>query len=145
MLLERKHGKVDAQPILAASVDEIRPISQIPHGTCPIPHNTQFKSEMCTFLLVCLRILDRWIVGFGRLVYTIHQYKALTHWDRDKMAAIFQTTWLGTVQGNKLLSESMMVSLLMHTCVTRPQWVLNAHEPSDQISNFIWQKCVLMI
>ena len=83
----------------------------------------------------------------------------LTHWGRDNMAAISQTTfsnafswmknaWISLkislkfvpnvridnipalVQimawrrpGEKPLSEPMMVSLLMHICVTRPQWV----------------------
>ena len=78
----------------------------------------------------------------------------LTHWGRDKMAAIFQTTfssvfsWMSIkislkivpkgpinnnpalVQimawrrsGDKPLSDPMMVSLLTHICVTRPQWV----------------------
>ena len=79
----------------------------------------------------------------------------LTHWGRDKMAAIFQTTvWNGfswmkmhefrlkfvpngpinnipsLVQimawrrpGDKPLSEPVLVSLLTHICVTRPQWV----------------------
>ena len=82
----------------------------------------------------------------------------LSHWGRDKMAAIFQTTfsnafflmkmfkfWLrfhwslfpinnipALVQimawrrpGDKPLSEPMMVSLLTHICVTRPQWVID--------------------
>ena len=81
----------------------------------------------------------------------------LTHWSRDKMAAIFQTTfsngfsWMKMLNldlnftevrcdgidnipaliqimawrlpGDKPLSESEMVSLLTHICVTRPQWV----------------------
>ena len=83
----------------------------------------------------------------------------LTHWGRDKMADISQTTfsnafsWMNIHQfrlifhwslflvvginnipalvqimawcrlGDKPLSEPMMVSLLMHTCVTQPQWV----------------------
>ena len=83
----------------------------------------------------------------------------LTHWGRDKMAAIFQTTcsnafswmkmyelWLrfhwslfprisinnipALVQimawrqpGDKPLSEPIMVILLKHICLTRPQWV----------------------
>ena len=34
--------------------------------------------------------------------------------------------------GDKPLSEPMIVSLLMHTCVTRPQWV-NSLRPSDAI------------
>ena len=83
----------------------------------------------------------------------------LTHWGRDKMAAIIQTTfssafswikmyefrlrfhWIfvpkGSINnipslvqimawrrpGDKPLSEPMMVSLLTHICVTRPQWL----------------------
>ena len=83
----------------------------------------------------------------------------LTHWGRDKMAVIFQTTfsnafsWMkmnefrlkislkfvpkGQINnipslyqimawrrsGDKPLSDAMMVSLLTHICVTRPQWV----------------------
>ena len=81
---------------------------------------------------------------------------SLTHWDRDRMAAILQTmfsnafSWMkmllnislkfvpnGPVNnipslvqvmawrrpGDKPLSEPMMVSLLTHRSVTRPQWV----------------------
>ena len=84
---------------------------------------------------------------------------ALTHWGRDKMAAIFQTTfsngfsWMKMYEfrltfhwslfqkgpinniptlvqitvwrrsGDKPLSEPMMVSLLTHICVTRPQLI----------------------
>ena len=81
---------------------------------------------------------------------------SLSHWGRDKMAAIFQTTfsnaflWMKMCEfrlrfhwilfpinnisalvqimawrrpGDKPLSEPMMVSLLTHICVTRPQWV----------------------
>ena len=83
----------------------------------------------------------------------------LTHWGRDKMAAVSQTThsnafsWMKMLEfrlrfhwslflrvqinnnpalvqimawrrpGDKPLSEPMMVSLLTHICVTRPQWV----------------------
>ena len=79
----------------------------------------------------------------------------LTHWGRDKMAAIFQMTfsnafsrmkiyefWLRFVpkgpinnipalvqimawrwSGDRPLSEPTMASLLMHICITRPQWV----------------------
>ena len=83
----------------------------------------------------------------------------LTHWGRDKMAAIFpddifkciflnETVWIsikipvkfipkGPINnmpalfqimawrrpGDKPLSETMMVTLLTHICITRPQWV----------------------
>ena len=82
----------------------------------------------------------------------------LTHWSRDKMAAISQTTiwnafsWMKIYEfrlifhwslflrvevsvpalvqimawrrpGDKPLSEPMMIILLTHICVTRPQWV----------------------
>ena len=80
---------------------------------------------------------------------------SLTHWGRDKMAAIFQTTfsnafpWMKMCEfrlrfhwilfpmvqlttlvqimawlqpGDKPLSEPMMVSLLTHICITRPQY-----------------------
>ena len=90
--------------------------------------------------------------------YCMERSIMLTHWGRDKMAAIFQTTFsnailnenvwisikisltfvpkgpinkipaLGQIMawrrpGDKPLSESMMVSLPTHMCVTRPQWV----------------------
>ena len=81
---------------------------------------------------------------------------SLTHWGRDKMAAVSQTTlsiafsWMKMFEfkslkfvpegpinfipalvqimawrrpGDKPLSELMMVSLLTHICVIRPQWV----------------------
>ena len=83
----------------------------------------------------------------------------LTHWGREKMDAISQTTlsnvfsWMKMIEfrltfhwsffpksvinnipalvqimacgrpGDKPLSEPMMVNLLTHICVTRPQWV----------------------
>ena len=87
------------------------------------------------------------------------KHRGLTYWDRNKMSAIFQTTfwnafsWMKMYEfrlrflwslflrvqstisqplvqimawcrsGDKPLSESMMVSLLAHICVTRAQWV----------------------
>ena len=83
----------------------------------------------------------------------LHNY--LTHWGRDKMAAVSQTTlsnsfsWMKMLKfrwrfhsnlflgvqltisvqimawrrsGDKPLYETMMVSLLTHLCITRPQW-----------------------
>ena len=76
---------------------------------------------------------------------------SLTHWGRDKMAAVFQTvfsnrfSWMKIYEfrlkfhnfnnipallqimawrrpGDKPLSELMMVSLLTHICVTQPHW-----------------------
>ena len=65
----------------------------------------------------------------------------ITHWGRDKMADIFQTTvsngfsWVKVYEGcsfgyndqypgiGSILSEWMMASLQTHICVTRPQWV----------------------
>ena len=35
--------------------------------------------------------------------------------------------------GDKPLSESMMVSLLMHICVTQPQWVKGTHNKQSNI------------
>ena len=75
---------------------------------------------------------------------------SLTHWGRDKMAAVFLKTFsnafswmkmyelrlrfhwnlllrvqltIGSDNGDKPLSEPMVVVLLMHICVTRPQLV----------------------
>ena len=78
---------------------------------------------------------------------------ALTHWDRDKMSALSQTTlsnafsWMQMLEfrlkchlnlfirvqltifqhcrlaGAKPLSEPMVVRLPTHICVTRPQWI----------------------
>ena len=96
----------------------------------------------------------------------------LTHWDRDDMDAITQTTfssaffwkkmfelWLislkfapkGSINnmsalvqimvwchpGDKPLSEPMMVSLLTHICVTRPQWVnpFAGHKIANNLAN----------
>ena len=84
----------------------------------------------------------------------------LTHWGRDKMAAISQTilsnafSWMKILEfrlkfhwslflrvqltvmawrrpGDKPLSEPMMVRSLTHICVTRPQWV-NSSLPSPR-------------
>ena len=43
--------------------------------------------------------------------------------------------------GDKPLSEPMMVSLLTHICVTRPQWVNGRHLAGD-IFKCIWMKCI---
>ena len=109
-----------------------------------------------------LKVISRWVqgvVGLMNLWPLVRLWVVLTHWGRDKMAAIFQTTfsnafsWMkmfkfrlrfhwslfprvqltifqALVQimawhrpGDKPLSEPMMVSLLTHICVTRPQCV----------------------
>ena len=95
---------------------------------------------------------------WGHSVSSVTFQARLTHWGRDKMADIFQTTfshafsWMKNVwifikismkfvpkgpidkipslvqimawrrPGDKPLSETMMVSLLMHICGTRPHW-----------------------
>ena len=99
------------------------------------------------------------LAPLGAKIYTVltKQVHCLTHWGRDKMAAIFQTTfwkafsWMKMYEfglifywsfvpkvrinnipalvqimawcrsDDKQLSEPMMVSLLPHICVTRPQ------------------------
>ena len=99
--------------------------------------------------------------------------KLLTHWGRDKMATIFQTTfsnafsWMKMYKfrlrfhwslfpivqltipalvpimawrrpGDKPLSEPMMASLLMHICVTWPQWVKTSYYISlDSLNNVV--------
>ena len=94
----------------------------------------------------------------------------LTHWGRNKMDAISQTTlskaflWMKMLEfwwkfhwrlflrvqltipalvqimawcrpGNKPLSEPMLVCLMMHICITRPQWV-NSLAPGRFQFNF---------
>ena len=58
------------QPYYAASNTENIPIAQITQSTCPISHNTPFRTEMYTFLflMVYCRIWDRCIMGHARLV-----------------------------------------------------------------------------
>ena len=96
----------------------------------------------------------------------------LTHWGRDKMAAVSRTTlsnafsWMKLYEfrlrfhwnlflgfqltalvqimawrrsGDKPLSETMMVSLTTHICVTRPQWV-----NKDYVSNINIGKSITM-
>ena len=85
----------------------------------------------------------------------------LTHWGRDKMAAIFPTTFSTTFSwmkkfelltidnipalvlimawrrpGDKPLSEPMLVRSPTHTCVTRPQWV-NTLRPRQNVRHFL--------
>ena len=105
---------------------------------------------------------------------------ALTRWGRDKIAAIFQTTfsngfflnenvWISInislkfvpkgpinniptlVQimawrrsGDKPSSEPMMVSLLTHICVTRPQWVKCKSASYMTTAWRFWQNGVLL-
>ena len=85
-------------------------------------------------------------IGSSKSLLPVH-YQAITqtgtdlswtHWGWDKMATIFQWIFLNENvwvlikmslimgwhrPGDKPLSESMMVSLLTHICVTRPQWI----------------------
>ena len=46
-----------------------RQISQIPQCTCPISHNTSFRTEMCTFLFWMVHDDICFILGFVRLAY----------------------------------------------------------------------------
>ena len=100
----------------------------------------------------------------------------LTHWGRDKMAAIFrciflnENVWIfitisliffpkGRInnipalvqimawrrRGDKPLSESMMISLPTHICVTRPQWVKKIDIVSIKRSGIIHTKCRLAV
>ena len=73
-------------------------------------------------------------MGMGCEVST----RDLTHWGHYKMAAIFQTTFSNAFwppPGDRPFSETMMVKLLTHICVTRPQWVKEG-EGFD-----IWMPC----
>ena len=110
-------------------------------------------------------------------------FHSLTHWGRDKMAAISQKTLSiaffvnenvrisiefslkfvpkgpinnipALVQimawrrpGDKPLSEPMMVSVLTHICVTRPQWVIVANRETIKFLHFwlLWRKSISMI
>ena len=104
-----------------------------------------------------LYIRPWYIVGAYSIYVKWNEYFVywLTHWGRDKMAAILkwiffnENVWISIeislkfvpkgpinnipalVQimawrrlGDKPLSELMVVSLLTHICVTRPQWVI---------------------
>ena len=53
----------------------------------------------------------------------------ITHWGRDKMAAIFQTTFLNGFSWMKMYEFRwmMMVRLPTHICITPPQWQLGHH------------------
>ena len=102
---------------------------------------------------------------------TLNNVGCLTHWGRDKMAAIFQTTFSNAFSWMKMfkfrlrfhwslfsrcpisnipalvqimawrrsaakpLSEPMMVSLLTHIRVNRPQWVYNHTHLKKNILN----------
>ena len=112
--------------------------------------NSQHLPATNHFTVTPLSTKSTWIEGKEAL---------LTHWGRDKMAAISQMTfsnafsWMKKYQfrlrfhrslflwfeisnipvlvqimarrrsGDEPLSEPMMVSLLTHICITRPQWV----------------------
>ena len=104
------------------------------------------------FIYILVRF-NQWGDFTYMMPYT-QRFLSLTHWGRDKMAAIFQRTfsngfsWINIslkfvprgrinniptlVQvmawrrpGDKPLSEPMMARLPTHICVTRPQWVNN--------------------
>ena len=109
-------------------------------------------------------------ISFGKLWPFSLGLNVLTHWGRDKMAAIFQTTFSNALfewkyrikislkfvpkgpidnipalvqimawrrPGDKPLSEPMMVSLLTHICVPRPQWVKNKNKNKSLFGNQI--------
>ena len=57
----------------------------------------------------------------------------LTHWGRDNMAAISQTTLSNAFSWMKML-EPMMVRLPTHICVTRPQWVQCARQGNERFT-----------
>ena len=116
----------------------------------------------------------------GKTVFLIETAPccSLTHWGRDKMAAISQTTlsiafsWMKILEfrlnfqfvpkgpinnipalvqimawrrpGDKPLSESVMVSLLTHICVTRPQWVNVGSSSCHSDNAQRISECVLM-
>ena len=163
-----KHTELERSIILTMNNDSWKlPIYLRNYRTWGIPVN-----------LLCLSLLDhkwkmysylfsanydkhycRCVIGaiYGSLF--VYHFTVLTHWGRDKIDAISETTfsnpfsWIkmqefslkislkfvpkvrisnipALVQimawrrpGDKPLSEPMMVSLLTHICVTRPQWV----------------------
>ena len=86
-----------------------RPISQIPHCTCPITHNASFRTEMCTFLfwMVLCGICDTCIMGFINLLYRHHlvspwsQVWGVFAWNSDIcstfVAVVFYLVELGRV------------------------------------------------
>ena len=117
------------------------------------PCSGKFCTYMCIIGLTVVSSVSK------PMVWSLHEcfIIVLTHWGRDKMAAISQTTlsnafsWMkifsikislkfvpkGPINniptlvqimtwrrpGDKPLSEPMMVSLMTHICVTRPQRV----------------------
>ena len=102
--------------------------------------------------------------------------RPLTHWCWGKMAGIFQMIFSNAFSsiklyecrlgfhwsfflkkpiqimawcwlGDKSLSEPMMVSLLMHICITRPQWVKRIHrvDRMDVLSICVFLDCTNFI
>ena len=97
---------------------------------------------------------------FRNILYTTGKTRcALTYWGRDQIDAISQTTfwsafsWMKMFefqlkfhwslflrfqwQGDKPLSEPMLVRLPTHICVTRPQWF------EEQIGRIKWINTIL--
>ena len=137
-------------------------ISLRPHGHChTMPAYNKNMSQNSKYQEVQTLSLSMGSQHWHSYIHGIYTNTS-THWGRDKMAAIFQTTfsngfswmklyefWLkislkfvprGRInnilalvqimawrqQGDKPLSEPMMVSSLTHICVIWPQWVNNA-------------------
>ena len=95
-------------------------------------------------------------------------HPCISHWSRDKMAAILQTTFSNAFSWMKVfgfrlifhwnlfprvqlvqimawrhpvdkpLSEPMMVNLLTHICVTRPQWDIEILSPFSRTKTKIF-------
>ena len=90
--------------------DTNRPISQIPQCTCPISHNTPFRTEMCTFLF--------WMVHCNNFLLTIqikwkictHFFNIVTSWfpfcTLSQLVYFYGTKWKGNVIISIKLSSS---------------------------------------
>ena len=112
---------------------------------------------------------------------TLGHRSVLTNWGRDKIAAIFLTTFSNAFSlikkvpisfkislmfvlrgpinnipalvqimtwlrpGDKSLSEPVMVSLLTHICVTRPQWLTKTEQLLIHMQNRTWFSNILAL
>ena len=86
------------------------------------PHKGQWRGALM-FTLICARI-NGWVNN--RKAGDLRRYRA--HYDVIVMCPINNILALGQIKvwrrpADKPLSEPMMVCLLTHICVARPQWV----------------------
>ena len=143
----RPNANIVYQGVCRSLLDKLSPLK---FGVCDIsPHNygRHWHAPDCYLWVGKVPVNQR---GYYKCNTPCWQMPGLTHWGRDEIDAILQTTFSNAFYWMKMywfrlkyhwslfprihltarrrpddkpLSEPMVASLLTHICVTRPQWV----------------------